>query len=182
MVNNKWSVISQKTVYKARFFEVKEQEVLLPNNEKHIFATVERRPTVHIFPLTNSNDLYLISQYRLMFGKRILEAVSGHIDKDETSLVAAKRELKEEVGMSAFHWEEIARIEMSGSVIKETCHIFLARDLEQGKPKPEPGEDILLIKLPLKEAAAKVMSGEINNAATMIGILILDKLRSEKKL
>ena len=179
---DKWKVISQKSVYKARFFEVKEEEVLLPNNKKHTLATVERRPTVNVFPLTDTNDLYLISEYRQMFKKRILEAVSGHIDKDESSLAAGKRELKEEVGMSAYQWEEIARIEKSASVIKETSHLFLARDLELGKPEPEEGEDITLVKLSLNDAAAKVMSGEINNAATMIGILILDKLRSEKKL
>ena len=179
---DKWKNISQKSIYKARFFEVKEKVALLPNNKKHIYATVERRPTVSVFPLTDRNDLYLVSEYRQLFEKKILGAVAGHIDENETSLVAAKRELKEEVGMSAYQWEEIARIEKSASVIKETCHIFLARDLERGKPEPEEGEDIELVKLSLKEAATKVMSGEINNASTMIGILILDKLRSEKKL
>lgn len=179
---DKWKVISQKSVYKARFFEVKEEEVLLPNNKKHIYATVERRPTVNVFPLTDTNDLYLISEYRQMFKKRILEAVAGHVEKKETSLAAAKRELKEEIGMSAFQWEEIARIQKSASVIKETSHIFLARDLEVGEPKPDAGEDIILVKLPFKEAVAKVMSGEINHAATMIGIFILDNLRREKRI
>jgi len=36
--------------------------------------------------------------------------------------------------------------------------------------------------MPLKEAAEKVMTGEINHSASMIGILMLDKLRTEKKL
>jgi len=175
-------IVAEKVVYKARLFEVKEQEVLLPNNKKHIYATVERRPTVNIFPLTDTDDLYLISEYRQMFKKKILGAVAGHIDDNETSLAAAKRELKEEVGMSAYQWEEIARIEKSSSVIKETSYLFLARDLEQGVPNPEPGEDITLVKLSLNEAVAKVMSGEINNSATMIGILMLDKLRTERKL
>ena len=175
-------IVAEKVVYKARLFEVKEQEVLLPNNKKHIYATVERRPTVNIFPLTDTDDLYLISEYRQMFKKKILGAVAGHIDDNETSLAAAKRELKEEVGMLAYQWEEIARIEKSSSVIKETSYLFLARDLEQGVPNPEPGEDITLVKLSLNEAVAKVMSGEINNSATMIGILMLDKLRTERKL
>ena len=117
-----------------------------------------------------------------MFKKRILEAVSGHIDENETSIAAAKRELKEEIGMSASQWEEIARIQTAASVIKATSHLFLVHDLEFGKPDPEAGEDIVLVKLPLKEAVAKVMSGEINNAATMIGILLLDKLKTEGKL
>lgn len=179
---DKWKVISQKSVFKAKFFEVKEQQVILPNNKRHTYAIVERNPTVNIFPLTNTSDIYLVSQYRYLFEKRVLEAVAGHIEKKETSLVAAKRELKEEVGMLASHWEEIARIEKSASVVRERCHIFLARDLDLGKPNPDEGEDIELVKLPLRDAAVKVMSGEINHAGTIIGILMLDKLRSEKKL
>lgn len=173
---------AEKVVYKAKLFEVKEQEVLLPGNKKIIYSTVERRSTVNIFPLTETDDLYLISEYRQLFKKNILGAIAGHIDDNETSLAAGKRELKEEVGISAFHWEEIARVEKSASVIKETSHFFLARDLEHGNPEPEEGENITLVKLSLNEAVAKVMSGEIKTAATMIGILMLDKLRSEKKL
>ncbi len=175
-------IVAEKVVYKARFFEVKEQKVLLPNNKKHSYTIAERLPTVNIFPLDDTCNLYLISQYRYMFNRRVLEAVGGHVEKNETSLTAAKRELKEEIGMVGSHWEELARIEKSASVFKETAHLFLVRDLEQGKPEPETGEDIILGKLPLKEAGEKVMSGEINNAATMIGIFILDRLRMEKKL
>lgn len=182
MVSKKFEVISQKTVYRAKLFEVKEQEVLLPDSSKHKYEIVERKSTVSIFPFTDKYDLYLISQYRPIFKKRIIEAVSGHIDKGETSLAAAKRELKEEVGMSASQWEEIARIEMAASVIKHTAHLFIARDLENGTPNPDAGEDIVLVKLSFNEAVAKVMNREINNSATIIGILMLDKLRNEKKL
>lgn len=182
MVNNKWEVMSQKTVYKAELFEVKEQRVLLPNNKKNVYEIVEMRPTVNIFPLDHRYNLYLISQYRYMFQERILEAVAGHVEKNETSLAAAKRELKEETGMLAYQWEEIARIQKSASVIKETSYIFLARDLEEGTSNPSEGEDISLVKLSLKEALAKVLSGEINHVATMVGIFILDNLRKEKKI
>lgn len=175
-------ITSEKIVYKARFFEVKEQKLLSSTNKKQTYAIVERLPTVSIFPLTDKYELYLISQYRHMFKKRVLEAVGGHIERSETSLAAAKRELKEEAGISASQWEEIARIQKSGSVVKETSHIFLARDLEQGKASPDEGEDIVLVKLFLDEAVAKVTSGEINHAATMIGIFILDSLKREKKL
>lgn len=182
MVNYKWGVISQKTVYKAKLFEVKEQRVLLSDNKKHIYTIVERPSTVNVFPFDDKYNLYLISQYRYLFNKRILEAVAGHVDKNETSLAAAKRELKEEVGMEASQWEEIARIQKSASVVKETSHIFLARDITEGEPNPNEGEDITLVKLPIKEAVARVMSGEINHAATIVGIFILDRLRKEKKL
>jgi len=179
---DKWKIVSEKSILKSRFFEVKEQEVALPDNKKRVYQTVERLPTVNIFPILSNDKIYLISQYRPMFGKRILEAIAGHVEENETTLAGAKRELKEEVGITAFQWEEIARIQKSASIIKETAHIFLAQDLELGEAQPDEGEDIALIKLSLAEAMEKVVSGEINDAVTMIGIFMLDRLKREKKL
>lgn len=183
-MSNKLKVISENTVYKGRFFEVKEQKIVLPNNKKKVYEIVERLPTVNIFPLVGKHKLevYLISEYRSMLKRRILGAVAGHVEKNETTLTAAKRELKEEAGIVAYQWEEIARFRKSNSVIKEMSHIFVARDLEVFSKSPEEGEDIVLVKLPFKEALAKVINGEINDSATVIGMLTLERLRFEKKL
>jgi len=117
-----------------------------------------------------------------MLDKVVLEAVSGYVDKKETTIAAAKRELKEESGMEAGQLEEIARIEMAGSVFKSKGHLFLAKGLEIGENKPEEDEEISIVKIPLSMAVEKVMVGEINHSATVIGILMLDRLRMEKKL
>lgn len=179
----KWEVISQNTIYKTKLFDVKEEEIILPNGHKRTYSVVERRPVAVIFPLVDySLKLYLISQYRYLFEKNILEAVAGHIDKKESPLEAAKRELKEEAGISAQQWEEMIRIENSASVIKSTVHLFVARGLYEGKPNPEEGEEIKVVKMPLEEAVSKVLLGEINNSSTVIGILLLDKMRREGTL
>ena len=117
-----------------------------------------------------------------MLKKTIIEAVAGHMEKKETTIAAAKRELKEEAGIEAQQLEEIARIEMSGSVFKSKVHLFLAKGLEIGDNKPDDDEEISVIKMPLALAVEKVMSGEINHASSVIGILMLDNLRREKKL
>ncbi len=179
---NEGKVISQKKVYKAKLFEVREEELILPNGKKRLYSIVERQPVVVIFPLDHSLKLYLISQYRYLFKKKILEAVAGHMDKNEIPLEAAKRELKEETGITAFQWEEIARVESSASVIRSKLHLFIARDLEKGQASPSESEQIELVKLSINDAVKKVLIGEINNASTMIGILLLDKMRKEKTL
>lgn len=179
---DKWKIVSQKTVYKGKLFKVHEQEVILPNDKKRTYSIVEKDPVVIVFPVTRSHELYLISQYRYLYQEEILEAVAGYIDKDETPLLAAKRELKEEAGLVGSHWEELARFKMASSVIKSTTYLFLVKDLEQVKPEPDEGEEIKLIKIPLKDAVEKVMSGKITTSSTVSGILILDKLRREKKL
>lgn len=179
---SQWKIISQKPVLKSELIDVK--KIVFKNEErrKKIHYLVERKTIVSIFPLTDSYEIYLISQYRYMLRKTVLEAVAGHVDNEESTIAAANRELKEEAGISALQLEEIARVEMSGSVFKSKVHLFLAKGLEIGESHPEEDEEISLIKLSLSEAVEKVMSGEINHAASMIGILMLDKLRKEKKL
>lgn len=175
-------IISQKSIFKTERFEIKKTEIEPAKGKKKNKYDVFRRPTVLIFPLTDSYEIYLISQYRYLYKKNIIDAIAGFIEEGENALVAAKRELKEETGLTAMQWEEIARIEMSASVIKATSHLFLAKGLEKGEAAPEEGEKMNLVKMPLEEAVRRIILGEINMSATMIGILLLDRLKREKKL
>lgn len=179
---DKWKISFKKSIYKSKLFNVEEQEITLPTGKKIIYDVVKRVPTVIIFPITSSNQIYLISQFRTLHGKEMIEAIAGHVDKDESPLNAAKRELKEESGLTGLQWEEITKVEAAGSVIKATMHLFLVRDIIEGKAEPSDEEKITLIKVPFDEAVRKVMLGEINISATMLGILFLDKLKREGKL
>jgi len=177
---NQWK-ITEKTIFKSKLFRIKEQKIV-GKKIKKTHDIVERTPTVVIFPLTDTGQIYLISQYRSLYDKIITEAVAGHMDGNESALKAAKRELKEETGLVASQWEELLRLENSASVIRSTMHFFLARDLEEKTANPEEGEEISLMKLPFETAINKVMDGEIKNGPTVLGLLFLDKLRREKKI
>jgi 8-oxo-dGTP pyrophosphatase MutT (NUDIX family) len=179
---SQWKIISRKSVFKAKLFEVREIIFKNKNGQEKVHHVAQRNTVVTIFPLTDKYEIYLISQYRYMLDKVVLEAVSGYVDKKETTIAAAKRELKEESGIEAGQLEEIARIEMAGSVFKSKGHLFLAKGLEIGENKPEEDEEVSIVKIPLSMAVEKVMVGEINHSATVIGILMLDRLRMEKKL
>ena len=176
---NRWKIKSQNIVFSQRLFKVKEQKILLPNGKERKYSVVERQPISVIFPISEKLDLYLISQFRYLFDKTILEAVAGHINDGEAPLEAAKRELREETGITALDWKEILEIEMSASVIKSSAHIFLARGVMLGKSNPEEGEEIELVKMSIENAIKKVLSGEITTAPTIIGILLLDKMFKE---
>ena len=117
-----------------------------------------------------------------MHKKRVIEAVAGHVNEGENLLQAAKRELKEEIGLSGSKWEKLAQIKVAGSVIKSSMSLFVVKDLEVGKPNPEEGEDIIVLKMSIHEALGKVMAGEIHISSAVIGILLLDKLRREGKI
>lgn len=179
---NKWKIKSQNTVFSQRLFKVKKQKILLPNGKEREYSIVERRAISVIFPISDKLELYLISQFRYLFDKKILEAAAGHIDDGETPLEAAKRELKEETGITASNWKEILELETSASVIRSNVHIFLAKGIKVGISDPEEGEEIELVKISIEDALKKIMDGEIKTASTIIGVFLLDKLNKEGRL
>ncbi|OGH18035.1 MAG: hypothetical protein A3F31_03810 [Candidatus Levybacteria bacterium RIFCSPHIGHO2_12_FULL_38_12] len=178
----KISIQSDKPVLQAKLFTVSEIKLSLPEGTKYSHIVARRYPTVCVFPITNVYEIYLVSQYRYLLEKETLESVAGFIDKGETTIEAAQRELKEETGIEALQFEEIARLDLSGSVFKAIVHLFLAKGLEFGKAQPEEDECIQLVKIPLTEAVKKVISGEISDASTVSGILLLETLRRQKNL
>lgn len=175
-------VIASKPILSSTLFTVVEKKLELANGKKVVYQDIERHPTVVVFPITPTYEVYLISEYRYLHKKRLLEAMAGFINPGESVLSAAKRELQEETGIIAQQWEQLVVGELSASVISAKVHIFLAKDLTFGKATPEEDEDIELVSFPLEEAVEKVMTGEISTTSTMVGLLFLDRLRKEKKL
>ena len=175
-------VISQVPVLEAKLFTVNETRVKYTNGIEQTYHDIHRKSAVSVFPITHTYDVYLASQYRYTLQKKTLEAVAGIIEDGEQPLEAAKRELKEELGLTAETWDSLAAVEQSASIIRATQHLFLARDIKRGKAFPEDSEEIAIVKLPLQEAIEKVMSGQINTGMTSIGLFMIDRLRQQKKI
>jgi ADP-ribose pyrophosphatase len=174
----KWKILSEKTVFKAKLFEVSELEIE-EDGRRITHHIAKRHPTISVIPVGQNSEIYFASQFRPMLQKRTIELIAGFVDEGEEPFEAAKRELKEETGITAKNWTRLTDIEMSASVFRGVNHIFIAKELAFGEPKMEPGEDITLLKLTLEEAVKKVLNGEINHAASIIGILLLDEGRSK---
>lgn len=173
---------SKKTLFNGKFLKLHEVLLQTKNGKTKTHYNVERVETVSILPITTNYEIYLISQYRYIYGKRMIEAVAGTVDTGERPLETAKRELQEEAGIEAKKWDKIGTIYLAGSYIKSQVSLFLARELTLGKSSLEEDEDITRILLPLEEAAQKVLQGQITYAATISGILMLDRLKREGKI
>lgn len=175
-------ILSKKPLVQARWFTVNELEVEIKPGDVRKHHNVERKPTVFVFPLDKDGEIYLTNQYRYNLGKEILEGVAGYLEEGEEPLAGAKRELKEETGLIANAWKQIALVDLGGGVLKSQAYLFVAKDLEQRQTQLDDSEDIQTVKMPLSQAIAKVMSGEIATALSMTGLLMVDKMMNEGKL
>ena len=113
----------------------------------------------------------LVRQYRYPMGHMLYEIPAGKLEGKEDPRLAARRELKEETGLTAANWQSLGCIYTSPGISTEKLYIYLATDLTAGQASPDPGEFLDVIKMPLSELVEKVEAGEIHDAKTVVAAL-----------
>ena len=86
-------------------------------------------------------------------------------------MICAKRELQEEIGITAEKWELLTKFYPTPGYCSEVIHIFLARDLIHGKPNLDPGEFLRVKRYKLDQALKMVTSNQIKDSKTMLILL-----------
>ncbi len=167
-----WITKKIETVYDNDWIKVTHREVTNPAGNPGIYGVVSfKNKAIGIVPIDSEGNIWLVKQFRYTLDQYTWEIPEGGCPEGQTPLEAAKRELKEETGLVAAQWERIAQFHTSNSVTDEYGEIFLAQDLTIGAQELEDSEDIVLKKIPLREAVQMVMDGEITDAVSMIGLM-----------
>ncbi|MFY0652185.1 MAG: NUDIX hydrolase [Cyclobacteriaceae bacterium] len=180
MEKNPWKKLSEEKIYDNPWIGVSEHQVINPSGNPGIYGKVHfKKVALGIIPLDLNGYTWLVGQYRYALNEYSWEIPMGGGDLDVDILDSAKRELKEETGLLANHWEKILRIHTSNSVTDEEGFVFIARDLTQSETEFDDTEDLQIKKLPFQEAVDMVMSGEITDSLSIAGILKTEKLLAE---
>jgi len=131
---------------------------------------VEHGEVVAVVPLLEEGDVLLVQQYRLPAAQTLLEVPAGGVDEGEKPEEAAQRELGEECGQQANRLERLGGFYLSPGFCSEFVHMFLATQLQPVRARPEPDEEIAVVRLPLAEALRLVRQGEIRDGKSIIGL------------
>ena len=97
---------------------------------------------------------------------------AGTLAKGERPETGAARELKEELGLVAARLEKLSEFFVSPGFCEEKMWVYLATELVQGKQQLEEDEILEIVRLPISEALEMITSGEIQDAKTIIGLML----------
>ncbi|MGH9892879.1 MAG: NUDIX hydrolase, partial [bacterium] len=115
----------------------------------------------------------LIKQYRYAANGPLIEIPAGRLDQGEEPIACARRELLEEVGVTAGRIERLTTIWTTPGFTDERIHLFWAADLTAGQHAREPDEFIEVTPKPLSEVLTLIRSGVISDAKTALAILFV---------
>ncbi|MBA2705193.1 MAG: NUDIX hydrolase [Blastocatellia bacterium] len=171
-----WLVEETVQKYKSEWLDVCEDRVIRPDGKAGSFATVKIRPGVSVLAIDEEHEVYLTCEYRYAIEQESIEVVSGAIDGSELPGAAARRELREELGIEAERWVDVGTVHPLTSVIHSPASLFIARGLSFLEPEPQGTEIIRMMRVKLGQAVRMVMESEIKHAPSCVLILKANQL------
>lgn len=163
-------------MYKGNIINIELQTVELPDGREATRDVVLHPGASVVIPLTEDGQLYMVRQFRKPIDKVSLEIPAGKLDHGEDPLVCAVRELKEETGLTAESMKHLVSIHSTPGFSNEVLHMYLATGLTEGELCADEDEFISSEKVPVDKLVNMVLSGEITDAKTIIGILLADRI------
>jgi ADP-ribose pyrophosphatase len=121
--------------------------------------------------MDEKQNVFLTSEFHYGIGQYSLEAVSGGVEPGEDPDLTARRELQEEIGLVADHWEYVTTVDPFTTIVVSPTRLYIARGLTTAPKDPEGTELIEMVQMPLDEAIEKVTQGEITHAPTCVVLL-----------
>jgi ADP-ribose pyrophosphatase len=164
-------IISSQKIFSGRVFNVT-IDTVQEGELTYQREVVHHHGSAVILPVFDDGTVALVRQYRHPAVRYLLEAPAGTLDDGERPEVGAARELQEELGLSAGRMEKLSEFFVSPGFCEEKMWVFLATELTEGKQNPEEDEVLEVVRLPLDEALEMISSGEIQDAKTIIALML----------
>jgi ADP-ribose pyrophosphatase len=173
-----WRTRSTRPVYENRWIRVREDVALLPDGGTTLYGVVECAECVGVLPFVDPDTVLLVGQYRYVAQDFYWEMPTGGMHPGESPEAAVQRELAEEAGREAGALVKVCDFHTSKSILRETAHLYIARDLRPATRLPDSTEFIERREFPFAEVLHMVDTGLIKDSMTVIAVLHAARLRA----
>jgi 8-oxo-dGTP pyrophosphatase MutT (NUDIX family) len=175
-----WLRHNRRVAYENAWITIWHDEVTRPDGQPGVYGVVHfANLAVGVVAIDDADRVLLVGQHRYALDAYSWEVPEGGVPIGETALEGARRELREETGIEAATWQEIARSHLSNSVSDELAVLFLATGLTEGEATPDGTESLDVRWLPFHEVLDMTLDGRITDALTVLAVqrVALDRSR-----
>jgi ADP-ribose pyrophosphatase len=164
-------IVSSQKVFAGRVFNVT-VDTVSEGELTYQREVVHHHGSAVILPVFDDGTVTLVRQYRHPAVRYLLEAPAGTLAEGERPEDGAARELQEELGLIAGRMEKLSEFFVSPGFCEEKMWVFLATELTEGKQNPDEDEVLEVVRLQIEEALEMISSGEIQDAKTIIALIL----------
>ena len=165
-------IVSSEVVFKGAIWDVR-RETFDYNGDQITREFVDHTGAVSVLAVDDEDRVLLIKQYRHPIRSREWEIPAGLLDvADEDPLEAAKRELAEEVDLSADSWSVLSDYVTTPGGNNEAIRVYLARGLTDTDAFAREDEEADIEKrwVPLDEALDAVVARRVQNPSLVVAV------------
>lgn len=178
-MNSESISLGKQLIHQGRRVALYHVEVPACDGQPQLKEFVAHPGAVVILPILDQDRVCLIRNWRYSAGTALWELPAGTLEPGEQTLPAAQRELQEETGYQADHWRLLSEFWVSPGVYGEKMWLYLASGLHHGQQQLDATEKIEPVVFSWQEAIQMALQGSIQDAKTLIGLLLWDRLRHE---
>jgi ADP-ribose pyrophosphatase len=168
-----WRTVDSEIEYRCPGFEVRRDDVVLPDGTETSFHYVDEPPGVVVLPFTPDGDVVVIDEWRQPVGRVNRSLPAGTADGEDGDLAStARRELREETGFEAERVERFLSAEPSNGLIDATRHFFRAYGCEpDGEQRLDHNESIRVETVPYDDLLAAAVDDRLPDERAVTALL-----------
>ena len=173
--------IESELIYDGEILKLRRDKVMTPGGVSYR-EIIEHKGATAVVALDSDNKIVMVKQYRKAIESALLEIPAGKLDEGEDPLVGAKRELKEETGITADNYKHLTSIFPAAGYSGEKLEIYLATGFHYGEDNPDFDEFLEIEKVHIDELVKMIFEGKIHDSKTLVGVLMTKQMMLEGKL
>lgn len=167
-------LLESRLLHEGFVYDLRAEVLRLPSGLEQRLEVIDHPGAVAVVARDELGRLLLVRQYRHALGAWLEELPAGRLERGESPLEAAQRELEEETGHAARSWTALRQLVPAPGFCSEVIHLFLAEDLHAlpGGGRPADADEEIEV---LRRTPEEILAGDQRDAKTLLGALLVTR-------